>query len=345
MRLLLTFAFGVATSLMTYPGAYVEGCSRLTYTGPQNTVVVGRSFDWMEDVHTDLWSFPVGTSRKGSSGANSSEWTSKYGSLIADGYHMGTTDGINAKGLVANLLYLATADYGTARPEQKTLSVLNWAQYVLDNYATVDEAVREYGKNDFHMDAPLLPDGTYPGVHLAISDASGDNAIFEYIGGKLVVYHGKEYTVMTNEPSYDKQLALNDYWKGLHGAFLPGTTEPSDRFIRASYYLGQAPSTADLQQSIATVFSIVRNVSQPIMKANSTRPNQAPTIWRSVADAKNLVYYFESTERPNVFWVDLNKLNLNRDAPMKKLPLGEGEIYVGEVSGSFVEGRPLFIPK
>ncbi|WP_394337119.1 linear amide C-N hydrolase [Chitinophaga parva] len=34
-------------------------------------------------------------------------------------------------------------------------------------------------------------------LHLSISDASGDNAIFEYINSKLVVYHDHAYTVMT----------------------------------------------------------------------------------------------------------------------------------------------------
>jgi len=36
--------------------------------------------------------------------------------------------------------------------------------------------------------------------HLAIEDASGDSAIVEYIGGKRVVHHGRQYSVMTNDP-------------------------------------------------------------------------------------------------------------------------------------------------
>lgn len=319
----------------------VESCSRLTYTSPDNIVVIGRSMDWMEDIKTDLWAFPAGMARSGGNESNSAKWTSKYGSVIASGYNLGSTDGMNTQGLDANLLYLATADYGIAAPGQQTLSVLNWAQYVLDNYATVEEAVNEFGKNQFHIVAKPLPDGTYPGIHLSITDPSGDNAIFEYIKGKLFVFHNKKYTVMTNEPTFDQQLVLNEYWQSLKGAFLPGTTEPSDRFIRASYYLGQAPQTTDEQQSIAIAFSIIRNVSQPIMKSNTDRPNQSPTIWRSVADAKHRIYYFEITNRPNIFWVDLTKLNLNAGAPVKKLPLASGEIYAGNVNQHFVESVPF----
>jgi penicillin V acylase-like amidase (Ntn superfamily) len=44
-------------------------------------------------------------------------------------------------------------------------------------------------------------------VHLAMEDASGDSAIVEHIDGKAVVYHGREFRVMTNDPPYEKQLA------------------------------------------------------------------------------------------------------------------------------------------
>jgi penicillin V acylase-like amidase (Ntn superfamily) len=36
-------------------------------------------------------------------------------------------------------------------------------------------------------------------------DPSGDSAILEYLGGKLVTHHGPEYKVMTNSPPYDQQ--------------------------------------------------------------------------------------------------------------------------------------------
>lgn len=334
-------SFLASSSLFLCVASSAECCSRLMYMSSEGNVVIGRSMDWMEDIKTDLWAFPAGMSRVDSHQPNAAQWTSKYGSVIASGYNLGSTDGMNTQGLDANLLYLANADYGTASPGQSNLSVLNWAQYVLDNYASVEEAVGEFGKNQFHMVASLLPDGTYPGVHLSLSDSSGDNAIFEYVGGKLVIYHNKKYTVMTNEPTFDKQLVLNDYWQELKGSFLPGTTEPSDRFIRASYYLGQAPKAANEQLSVATVFSIIRNVSQPIMKPNPDRPNQSPTIWRSVADIKRRIYYFETNDRPNVFWVDMAQLELKSGAPAKKLPLADGEIYAGEVSSHFIPSKPF----
>lgn len=317
-------------------------CSRFTYTGPDNTVVTGRAMDWVEDMKTDLWALPAGISRSGSKENNSVEWTSKFGSVIASGYNIGTTDGINTEGLNANLLYLSTTNYGKPLSERQNISIVNWAQYILDNYATVEEAVRDFGQDKFNMTAQLLPNGDYPTVHLSISDPLGDNAIFEYIDGRLVTYHDKKYKVMTNEPTFDKQLVLNDYWQNLKGSFLPGTDEPEDRFARATYYIENAPKTSDERKSIAAVFSIIRNVSQPITTQALGRPNVSPTIWRSVADLKNKRYYFENTDRPNVFWVDLSKLELHKDAPIKKLPLGNNEVYAGEISQHFITSKPFF---
>lgn len=322
-----------------------NACSRFTYTGPENTVIVGRSMDWVEDIHTELWAFPAGIARTGNAGPNSVKWVAKYGSVVASGYNIGATDGINTKGLNANLLYLTSSDYGKSVPNRKDLSILNWVQYVLDNYATVDEAVASLEKNPLTIVTMKLPGGE-PGVlHLSISDPSGDNAIFEYINGQLVVHHGKQYKVMTNEPTYDKQLALNEYWQNMKGVFLPGTDTPEDRFIRANYYLSTAPQTSDEQKSVATAFSIIRDVSVPIGASIPGRPNVAATIWRTVADLKHKIYYFEATDRPNIFWVDLSKLNLNVGTPVKKLPLSNNQIYGGEVSKNFIVSKPFVSPE
>jgi penicillin V acylase-like amidase (Ntn superfamily) len=47
----------------------------------------------------------------GAAGPHSLEWTSKYGSITASGYDVSTTDGMNEKGLVANLLWLVESQY------------------------------------------------------------------------------------------------------------------------------------------------------------------------------------------------------------------------------------------
>lgn len=43
-------------------------------------------------------------------------------------------------------------------------------------------------------------------IHLSISDAPGDSAIFKYIDGELVIHRGREYTVMTTNLSTRNNL-------------------------------------------------------------------------------------------------------------------------------------------
>ncbi len=81
-----------------------EACTRAVYLGADGNVITARSMDWKVDVGTNLWIFPRGMSRSGETGASSLTWTSKYGSVIATGYDVSTTDGMNEKGLVANVL-------------------------------------------------------------------------------------------------------------------------------------------------------------------------------------------------------------------------------------------------
>ena len=82
-------------------------CTRVVYKGEKDLIITARSMDWKEDIGTNLWIFPRGMERNGEVGPNSVKWTSKYGSVIASAYDIASTDGINEKGLVANLLWLA----------------------------------------------------------------------------------------------------------------------------------------------------------------------------------------------------------------------------------------------
>lgn len=333
-------------------------CTRTLYVGEDDTVITGRNMDWQEDMSSNLWVFPAGIKRDGAAGPKSIQWTSRYGSVIVSGYEAGSTDGLNEKGLVANLLYLAESDYGKPNETRPSLSIAAWPQYVLDNYATVAEAVAALRSEPFNVLAPTLPNGAAAALHLSISDASGDSAIFEYIGGKLIIHHGRQYTVMTNSPIYDKQLALDEYWKDIGGlVFLPGTNRASDRFARASFLLGVVPKKLDKNyikgvpqqsyayQAVAEVLSVQRAVSVPLGITTPDQPNISSTIWRTVSDQKNLVYYFDSATRPNTFWVSLSKLDLKPGAPVRKLTIQNGEVFAGEVADQFKDAAPFkFLP-
>jgi choloylglycine hydrolase len=318
-------------------------CTRAVYFGKESQIVTGRSMDWVEDMQTNLWVFPRGMKRDGGLGKGALEWTSKYGSVAASVYEGGTADGMNEKGFVANLLYLAESEYPAAADKKgPAMAITAWAQYLLDNFATVEEAVAEVKKDSFRVVPVVAPNGANGTVHLAISDFTGDSAIFEYVKGKLIIHHGKEYQVMTNSPTYDKQLAINEYWKELDGAVtLPGTVRAADRFARASYYINQCLQTADSREAVAAVFSVMRNVSVPRGIRKKDAPNLSSTIWRTVADQKNRVYYYEDTNSPGALWVKLDRLDFKDGTGVRKLTLAGKPDVIGDQSANFEKSEPF----
>lgn len=335
---------GIAMATASITAAHA--CTRLVYLGANDHVITGRSMDWRTDVGTNLWVFPKGMKRNGEAGPNSIQWTSKYGSVIASGYDVSTTDGMNEKGLVANLLWLVESEYpefdGNKGPG---LTIAAWAQYVLDNFATVSEAVDALEKEPFVIVTDKVPGmDRMATLHLSISDATGDSAIIEYIDGKQVIHHSRDYQVMTNSPIFDKQLALNSYWKEIGGTvFLPGTNRASDRFARASFYVNAIPKTENVKEAIASVFGVTRNVSVPYGITTPDQPNISSTRWRTVSDQKHLLYFFESALTPNVFWVDINALDLSEKGKVLKLDLGPDQtnVFSGVVNDKFKESAPF----
>ena len=320
-----------------------DACTRVVYEGPEEMIATGRTMDWKEDLHTNLYIFPRGIERKGAESAATIHWTSKYGSVVAAGYDIGICDGINEKGLVANLLFLPESVYETENDERRVLGLSIWTQYVLDNFATVEEAVKELSKDSFRIDAPDLPNGVKSRLHLAISDATGNNAIVEYLDGHVSIYEGKEYQVLTNSPAYNLQLAINDYWKQVGGLnMLPGTNRSSDRFARASFYINAVAQTPDPDIAIPTVFSVIRNVSVPFGISTPDSPHISSTRWRSVCDQKDLVYYFEKTVPMAVMHVNLKDIDFSKGSGERVLKLADGKNYEGNVTSEFVKSSHPF---
>ncbi|MCA1538089.1 linear amide C-N hydrolase [Bradyrhizobium sp. NBAIM03] len=336
---------GLAALLAIAP-SIAPACTRLVYLGVNDQVITARSMDWKSDVETNLWIFPRGMARNGEVGPNSLKWVSKYGSVIASGYDISTTDGLNEAGLVANLLWLVESEYPKFEQRKPGLTIAAWAQYVLDNFATVQEAVDMLEKEPFIIVTDNVPgEKRLATLHLSISDATGDSAIVEYIKGKQVIHHNRKYQVMTNSPIFDKQLALNAYWEQIGGTvFLPGTNRSSDRFARAEFYVNAIPKDENRNDALASVFSVIRNVSVPYGIATPNEPNISSTRWRTVADQQQKLYFFESVLTPNTFWVDLKKIDFSpATGKVRKLDLGPNEdhTFAGNATASFRDAEPF----
>jgi len=339
-----TIASATLASLLVLAQTSAEACTRFVYLGPNDNIITARSMDWKSDVATNLWVLPRGIERNGQTGPNSFKWTAKYGSLIATGYDVSTTDGVNEVGLNVNLLWLVESEYPTFDEKSKPgLTIAAWGQYVLDSFETVAEAVAALEKEPFTIVTDNVPGETrLTTLHLSISDKTGDSAIVEYIGGKQVIHHDRKYQVMTNSPTFDEQLALNTYWKQIGGTvMLPGTNRASDRFARASFYVNAIPKDENPDRALASVFS---NASVPYGLNTPEEPNISSTRWRIVVDHKRLLYFFESALTPNTFWVDLKKIDFTKETgKVMKLDLGDNQdhTYSGDATGNFKPSEPF----
>ncbi len=344
LRSLLSASLGAMLAL----GPMVaEACTRVVYLGPNDNIITARSMDWKNDVATNLYILPRGIERSGEAGPNSIKWTAKYGSVVATGYDVSTTDGVNDAGLNVNLLWLVESEYPPFGKDSKPgLTIAAWAQYVLDNFATVDEAVKALEKEPFTVVTDNVPgENRLTTLHLSMSDATGDSAIVEYVKGKQVIHHDRKYQVMTNSPIFEQQLALNSYWKQIGGTvMLPGTNRASDRFARASFYINAIPKDEDPNRALVSVFSVIRNASVPFGLNTPDEPNISSTRWRTVFDHKRKLYFFESALTPNTFWVDLKTIDFSKETgKVKRLDLGENQdhTYSGDATKDFKEAKPF----
>jgi penicillin V acylase-like amidase (Ntn superfamily) len=339
----------LVTPLISVP---LNACSRATWLGKDGNVVTGRSMDWPYDFNTHFYLMPRGGKTEGIRGGL--VWEHRYGAVVAAGAMTpggkidGVFDGLNEKGLGANLLYLAEADFGPAPAKPKPrISMGAWVTYVLTNYVTVKEVVNAFEQDPLYIvPSTFGPGGAgHPTVHLSITDASGDSAIIEYIAGKPVIHHSRAYQVMTNSPVFEEQLTLNKYWERLDGAkTLPGSHQSEDRFVRASYYLKRlGDQETDPRRQIAGIMSVMRNISVPWGAPDPLHPNIAPTYWRTVLDHGRRVYYFESSLSPFVVAVDLKRIDFAASRDLQSIALESKEAFArsGDITSEFRPSEPI----
>lgn len=305
-------------TLATLLPAPARACSRIFWNDNDKAKVVARTVDLYRSDEAKIVAYPRGLKRSGMPGeSNAAEWTSKYGSIAVTAFGAATSDGMNEKGLSANLLYLDRTQYET-RDQRPALSNTLWAQWALDNFATVAEVLE--GLSKIQIVSSSLADRQWP-LHLSVADQSGDSAILEFVDGKLVVHHGKQYTVMTNEPTLDEQLANLKKYKLFGGSLaMPGDIDPMSRFVRASSYLKTLPAPADLRGAVAGVYSVARTVAVPFGAEDTSTTVSTdtwPTLWFGIADLTHGTYYFQSTSGPNMFWVDFAQLTLDEGQPTR----------------------------
>jgi len=154
-------------------------------------------------------------------------WISRYGSVTFNCFGIDFPDGgMNEVGL-----YIWEMNEDASFPNDKNLPKLmhmNWMQFVLDSYSTLDEAIKS--ASEFQLD-----DGGMT-WHYFISDSKGNCASLAFIDGKVKVNTGENMpvTALFNTP-YDREMEILKYYKGFGGLYDINLSDPRvPRFVKAA---------------------------------------------------------------------------------------------------------------
>jgi penicillin V acylase-like amidase (Ntn superfamily) len=236
-------------------------------------------------------------------------WTSKYGSVTATVLGREFPDGgINEAGLAIEEMSLAKTRY-PQREGRPTIANVQWIQFVLDRFATVDEVLGSLDDVDL----------TGWGWHFTVADRRGACATIEFLDGRSVVARNEPGApcVLTNNPRTE---ALADL-AATKPAASSADSDSSRRFARLSLGIAAKPPS-----EIEDAFALLREVGDP-----------SHTIRSFVHDLSRRVLYFRTAAHPAVKWVDLARLNFGPESEVVVLDLDTDA--VGDVTGTFVRYR------
>lgn len=291
--------------------------------------VVGKSFDWHQE-YGRFFTNPRGLGKRAfllNTDAKPAEWISKYGSLTMNQYgREAPIGGVNEKGLVVENMWLDE----TAHPATITKPAVNelqWIQYQLDNYATVEEAVEAVGNVE------VVP--VYGMLHYLMCDDTGACAVFEFLKGKVEVERtsSAKPSALTNS-RYQESL---DFLKDLIGFGgqrpIPAGTESLARFARAAL----AVKNAATQAADAPVAAAFRTL-------DSVRSESAHrSVWNNVWDRASKQVSFRTWSDKTIRSVRWDKFDYSCAKPQKTFPIdrvtagGQALGPAGDVTEKFTD--------
>lgn len=303
-----------------------DACSRVVMvTDSAQVVMVGRTLDWRTPIPTNIYLYPQGITKHSMPSGPALHWTSRYATILAVSYDGGATEGMNEAGLVMNGLFCNVSRYpapveGDTITPVMPLSLI--VSFFLDNFATVSQVDDWLEHHHFVIPTSNFDGGTSTLLHWALTDISGDNLIMEYVDGRLTTYRGKDLLVLTNNPIYTDMQAINAYWNDVGGVnMLPGTVRSADRFVRGSFFISHVPHHLDSRNALASLSSIMANLSVPWLYQVEGKPHLSSTQWRSIADLTEGRYYFRLADTLSDFYIEFKGEGLSPGSPVKKLTL------------------------
>jgi choloylglycine hydrolase len=337
IRKVLTVALIAAFASATSPSL---ACTGISLKAADGGAIRGRTLEFGFPMQSKVLVIPAGKELSGTlpDGSKGLVYKSKYAMVGANALGMPVfLDGINDQGLSVGLFYFpGYAEYTDVTPENAShaLAGYEFGVWALANFATVDE-VREAVKSIVLVPTPApglgSPQGAVPGAHFFLQDKSGKSLVVEPVDGTLKVYDAP-LGVMTNAPTYDWQITnlsnyvhlsvkdvestklgsvtVNSFGAGAGLLGLPGDFTPPSRFVRAVVYSQAATPNATAEDAVLSAFHILNQFDIPkgsVVNSAGGEAMDETTEWTSVADLKNLRWYFRTFEDQSIHMVDLKQ--------------------------------------
>lgn len=331
----------------------------LPYADPY---VSGRTMDFGGVLNARICKIPVGHHFKPSEGQEGKDWKGKYG-FVAINYQKTNmySDGLNTEGLSVGLLWLNKTRYRYCQPNplppnnevSQCVAITDSVAYFLGTCATVKEVKKALDDIIIWgcIEKELGP--SVPALHIVAHDAKGYTLVVEILKegdvyGENVCYgyhsidgydnwiNPQDYPklplptgVLTNDPTFDKQLADYDRWNSQkrpidhpeNGEWppIPGGISSKDRFIRGSYLRSCVPEILPYSQRrkhnpakekrwqrTQFVVQLLNRLEVTQMDANG---QAMYTIWSIVRDHTNRILYWFNNMNHNLRAVELDELN------------------------------------
>jgi choloylglycine hydrolase len=337
IRKVLTAALIAAFASATSPSF---ACTGISLKAADGAAIRGRTLEFGFPMQSKVLVIPAGTELSGTlpDGSKGLVYKSKYAMVGANALGMPVfLDGINDQGLSVGLFYFpGYAKYADVTPENAShaLAGYEFGVWALANFATVDE-VREAVKSIVLVPTPApglgSPQGAVPGAHFFLQDKTGKSLVVEPVDGTLKVYDAP-LGVMTNAPTYDWHMTnlanyvnlslkdvesaklgsvtVNSFGAGAGLLGLPGDFTPPSRFVRAVVYSQAAAPNATAEDAVLSAFHILNQFDIPkgsVVNSAGGEAMDETTEWTSVADLKNLRWYFRTFEDQSIHMVDLKQ--------------------------------------
>lgn len=272
-------------------------------------MVFGRNYDWMTDAGM------VCTNQRGLSktslktpDGNTISWISQYGSITFNQYGkefpMG---GMNEKGLVVELMWLDGTQY--PQPDERpSVNVLQWIQYQLDNYTTIEEVIAS--------DKILRISSKGTPLHYLVADANGHSASIEFIEGKMTVHKGHHlpFPVLTNN-TYTQ--SLNSHNNGSSQG-----NNSLERFSIACNMISQYKANANNMSLVDQSFAILDKTAQGDY-----------TKWSIVYDVTEKKIWFKTQRTSQIRSINFSAFDFSCSSPSKHINMNGKE--EGEISNLF----------